>query len=233
MHFHLPKPMHGWREFAGEIAIIVIGVSIALGAEQIVENVHWREEVEATRDALLRDASNNLGAALWRQKQQGCVNRRLNEISKIFEAHSRGQRLSLRGNVGHPVFYGGPQTGWQVALSSQAVAHMSLEEKLGFGNAFDNYANMTDVLKREQDAWLKLGLLDHEEVLNEGDWSALHQSEAEAASLAARMQIITNYVLAANNLGQPPSQLPSAPGVTAALDQFCAPVLGNPNQHSV
>lgn len=20
MHFHLPKPMHGWREFAGEVA---------------------------------------------------------------------------------------------------------------------------------------------------------------------------------------------------------------------
>ena len=30
MHFHLPKPLHGWREFAGEVAIIVIGVLIAL-----------------------------------------------------------------------------------------------------------------------------------------------------------------------------------------------------------
>jgi len=32
MHFHLPKPLHGWREFAGEVGIIVIGVLIALGA---------------------------------------------------------------------------------------------------------------------------------------------------------------------------------------------------------
>jgi len=23
MHFHLPKPLHGWREFAGEVGIIV------------------------------------------------------------------------------------------------------------------------------------------------------------------------------------------------------------------
>jgi hypothetical protein len=30
MHFHLPKPLHGWREFAGEVGIIVIGVLIAL-----------------------------------------------------------------------------------------------------------------------------------------------------------------------------------------------------------
>ena len=33
MHFHLPKPLHGWREFAGEVGIIVLGVLIALGAE--------------------------------------------------------------------------------------------------------------------------------------------------------------------------------------------------------
>jgi hypothetical protein len=26
VHFHLPKPLHDWREFAGEVGIIVIGV---------------------------------------------------------------------------------------------------------------------------------------------------------------------------------------------------------------
>jgi uncharacterized membrane protein YraQ (UPF0718 family) len=29
MHFHLPKPLHGWREFKGEVGIIVLGVLIA------------------------------------------------------------------------------------------------------------------------------------------------------------------------------------------------------------
>jgi hypothetical protein len=24
-HFHVPKPLHGWREFIGEVGIIVIG----------------------------------------------------------------------------------------------------------------------------------------------------------------------------------------------------------------
>ena len=38
MHFHLPKPLHGWREFVGEVGIIVIGVLIALGAQQVVED---------------------------------------------------------------------------------------------------------------------------------------------------------------------------------------------------
>lgn len=35
MHIHLPKPLHGWREFLAEVGIIVLGVLIALGAEQL------------------------------------------------------------------------------------------------------------------------------------------------------------------------------------------------------
>ena len=54
MHFHLPKPLHGWREFWGEVGIIVIGVLIALGAQQVVESardrrvalVRWRGRAE-------------------------------------------------------------------------------------------------------------------------------------------------------------------------------------------
>ena len=55
MHFHLPKPLHGWREFVGEVGIIVIGVLIALAAEQIVTNWHWRREVRETDRRLRED----------------------------------------------------------------------------------------------------------------------------------------------------------------------------------
>ena len=52
MHFHLPKPLHGWREFAGEVGIIVIGVLIALGAEQVLERWHDHERVDRAIEAL-------------------------------------------------------------------------------------------------------------------------------------------------------------------------------------
>jgi hypothetical protein len=49
MHFHLPKPLHGWREFAGEVGIIVIGVLIALGFEQAVESLNWASKARAAK----------------------------------------------------------------------------------------------------------------------------------------------------------------------------------------
>jgi hypothetical protein len=52
MHFHLPKPLHGWRAFAGEVGIIVIGVLIALSAERFAEYLHNRAQVRHGEEAL-------------------------------------------------------------------------------------------------------------------------------------------------------------------------------------
>lgn len=52
MHIHLPKPLHGWRALVGEIGIIVVGVLIALSAEQFAEFMHNRGQVRQGEEAL-------------------------------------------------------------------------------------------------------------------------------------------------------------------------------------
>src|SRR3954454_19287938 len=85
MHVHLPKPLHGWRAFAGEGGIIVIGVLIALGAEQGVEDIHSREEVKETRTALDAELAHNLAAFQGRLKIEPCVQARLDELERILD----------------------------------------------------------------------------------------------------------------------------------------------------
>ena len=51
MRFQLLKPLRGWREFAGEVGIIVLGVLIALGAQQVVQSFNDRENVAQLRSA--------------------------------------------------------------------------------------------------------------------------------------------------------------------------------------
>ena len=43
MRIQLPKPMHGWRAFVGEVGVIVLGVLLALGAQQAVEEMRIRD----------------------------------------------------------------------------------------------------------------------------------------------------------------------------------------------
>lgn len=59
MDVHLPKVPHSLRELAKEIAIIVVGVLIALFFEQLVQSWDWKQKVrsadEAMRAELLAD----------------------------------------------------------------------------------------------------------------------------------------------------------------------------------
>jgi hypothetical protein len=83
MHFHLPKPVHGWRELVGEVGIIVVGVLIALSAEQLVETVHERRVADETRDAIRAEFNNSLTSLALRGQSEPCVARRLAEVRQI------------------------------------------------------------------------------------------------------------------------------------------------------
>jgi|SRR5690348_8028565 len=80
MHFHLPKPLHGWREFAGEVGIIVIGVLIALAAEQVVETLHWNHVAGAARESVAEELEAEYFAAAEMAIAQPCVDRQLQLI---------------------------------------------------------------------------------------------------------------------------------------------------------
>lgn len=226
MHFHIPKPLHGWRQFVGEVGIIVLGVLIALGFEQFVSALHWRQETDAARQSLHEDVSDNLEEASARDFQQPCIDRRLAELATVFEQHTAGQPIRIQGVIGRPLVYTGSRATWQIALSSQALAHMPLREKLQFGRAFSAYENMDQVLGREQEAWLRLGMLNAPKQLQPGDWSVLHQAYAEAVSLNGRLQTITSDVLSTQTMGQKPkiSNQPP-PAIIAQIKALCTPIL--------
>src|SRR3954469_21289967 len=80
MHFHLPKPLHGWRAFVGEVGIIVVGVLIALGAEQVVESIHEREDIAQLRGALRGELADD--RARWEdmRAQDRCTESRFTAI---------------------------------------------------------------------------------------------------------------------------------------------------------
>jgi hypothetical protein len=52
MDIHSPKVPRGWRELAKEIAIIVVGVLIALFAEQVVQGWEWRHKVGVAKASM-------------------------------------------------------------------------------------------------------------------------------------------------------------------------------------
>ena len=45
------NPPHGWRAVVWELAIVTLGVLIALGVQQVAEAANWRSKVSDGRSA--------------------------------------------------------------------------------------------------------------------------------------------------------------------------------------
>src|SRR5262245_45327266 len=81
MRFRLPKPLHGWREFIGEVGIIVLGVLIALGFQQAVEAWQSMGERDRTVEALSSEAADMAVNATERIALEKCNDDRLAELA--------------------------------------------------------------------------------------------------------------------------------------------------------
>jgi len=85
MDIRQPKPIHGWLDFVKEVGIIVLGVSIALAAEQGVErwreNRQYREARSAIRDELNLNIMNIKRRGDWAP----CTARRLDEVGALLD----------------------------------------------------------------------------------------------------------------------------------------------------
>jgi hypothetical protein len=160
MHFRLPKPLHGWREFVGEVGIIVVGVLIALGAEQVVETVHERHSAAEARDNVRAEVRTNLDEIRSRLRTKGCIDRRLDELSAILARSGDGvlkpQPTWISRPPTGPFFFGR----WQSATASGRNSLFAPNEQDRFAEMYAVFTRFDDYQAREQSAWSVLRALE-------------------------------------------------------------------------
>lgn len=146
--------MHGWREFIGEVGIIVIGVLIALGAEQVVEAARWREQVSAGREALRADYIGIIVDAREREGEDACIRRRLSDLTLLL--NKSGGNLPPLGTIGNPPGRLWYPDSWDSLVASNVSVHMPRDEMLAYAG-IATQARMADATsQQEMDEWAKL-----------------------------------------------------------------------------
>ena len=155
MHFKLPQPLHGWREFAGEVGVIVLGVLIALGAQQVVEALHWRSETASLRESLHREIRDDQWSAALRVMISGCIRQRIarlqNELARPGAAwvadpiqggdEKRWSALPIAFRFpSMQSFYTSGH--WQTALAGGELAHMPAGERNGYSYTYQAIADL-------------------------------------------------------------------------------------------
>ncbi len=130
MDIHKPKPWHGLREFLKEIGTIVIGVLIALGAEQAVEWLHWRHVTHVAREALVFDFRRTIGQAARKDAYSPCVAVRIGQLSDALDQAQATKRLPPIGYGGMPLLPAWTLRSWNGLTSGQTLAHISNRDQL-------------------------------------------------------------------------------------------------------
>ena len=182
MHFHLPKPLHGWREFAGEVGIIVIGVLIALGADSLLEDWRWHRQVEQANETFKTELLTSAGNAYERFAIQDCLTGRLREIAARLDEPGPG----WRGMPAHfnnasayyfnalPVVYRPPTrnastSGWSNALSNGTINHLPIDRATILSALYTDVEKFQDDQREESIAIAKIGPLAEDRTLDSGE----------------------------------------------------------------
>jgi hypothetical protein len=129
MDIHKPKPWHGWREFLKEYLIIVVGVLTALGAEAVVERLHWRHQTELAHEALAYDMKRVTGWAGLVDAQSPCLGARLTELDAILDKAQDSGRFPPLGPLAKPIASAWNLRAWSGLTYGQTLAHMPNPEQ--------------------------------------------------------------------------------------------------------
>lgn len=224
MHFHKLKPAHGWRDFLGEIGIIVIGVLIALGAEQVVEAVRWREEVGSLRLALDHELGRDLGVYAEEMAQRRCVDRNFVDLERFYRDSATGRRDTFLRPIGRPAYFNSYFSVWD-ERGGNITQHLPLDVRIKYSELYDEFRNNETVRLSEREVWRSLAQFDGVEPLDHGDRMRLRELLTRAEQLNASTTANYDYILKiARPLGVQ-SIRDSIGFHLPYMDDFCRPLL--------
>jgi hypothetical protein len=207
MRFTLPKPLHGWRAFAGEVGIIVLGVLIALGAQQVAEGVQERGEARDAESEIRGELAHNIAMLRSRWAVRACVENRVDELQKLIDSARDDGTIATPKWVGRPQFWTMQLARWQTTLQAGRAALLPPDDLALYGSLYSFMDNVNALTAEEQMDWARLRSLEHLQRLTPAMAVQLTNTLQEARYRSWRMGIWTVQIeRLADRLHLPPAR---------------------------
>lgn len=192
------KPPHGWNAVAWELAIVTLGVFVALGAEQVVSNWHWQGEVRESDRRISNELGDNLANAYERLAINNCLEPWLAELRNELikgEPMWAGTRAGFANDIYNPGFppvyrtpnRPWPKDAWETALNGEILGHFRPERVAQFAALFDEASSLQRSQSEELDLAASLGDLAFTGPISAAERRANLKLVAKAAALNARI----------------------------------------------
>jgi hypothetical protein len=189
------RPARGWPEFIDEITIVVVGVILALSAQELLSQLHDRSAARTARTNVLAEVGGNITRYRERLRTQACIDRRLDLIARLLAGSAENRPVPHPLWLGRPQFWGSPTGRWQALLTERQNAFSS--DELGrLSTLYATFDQVRDFQESEQISWAKMRVLEQGVI----DPSVL--SEARIAYQEARLSNYQIYVAMTQAVGE-------------------------------
>ena len=188
------KPLQGWRMFAGEVGVVVLGVLLALGAQQAAESFNQRRQAAETRAALTNEIKETLAVLELRRIAQPCIDKRLSEVRALVDQWGRTGSYRTPTWISQATWFAVGTQRFDAAQSAGRLALLSSEEQYRIGLVHGGLVAFRAIQLDETNAWSQLRLL-------QSGADALSASDRTAVRLALQDASVLNY-LAKIRVGQ-------------------------------
>lgn len=146
-----PEPPSGWRTFAWEVAIVFIGVVLALAGERLIQEYNWNQDARKASADIEDELAEHRLAALERLAVQPCLKGQIKALHERLSVHRGGSWSGMPMLVGHVpptaqqrvivTAYRSPEPpwvdeAWQIARSSGALNHLASDDVARFARVY-------------------------------------------------------------------------------------------------
>lgn len=149
------------HDFFRDLLVTTLGVLIALGIGELVEEFRWKLRIEATEKAMNSELGLVYAVYLAEIELQPCVARRISELDEVISDLRRTGRAPAIANISFPPNYGGFGDSWALTTGSEIPLKMSPERVLQTATLWANEDIHTDLVNRLRDAFDRLLILEN------------------------------------------------------------------------
>jgi hypothetical protein len=190
------RPAKGWRAFAGEVGVVVLGVLLALAAQQTAETVNERREAAETRATLTNEIRETLALLELRRLAQPCIDRRLKEVRALVDQWGRTGSFKTPRWVSQATWFAVVTARFDAAQSAGRLALLPSEEQYRLGLVVGNLRSFQDIQSKEIETWGTLRMLQSgADALSAGDRTEIRVALQEASTLNYLAQIRVGQTL--------------------------------------
>lgn len=149
------KPPHGWNAVAWELAIVTLGVIIALAAQEWAENLSWRSKTRTATAAIRTEVGDHYASSVEWRLVMPCLMAQLDGLED--RVMKSGDRLDPAPVYSEPAF---PRfvlripskeydnSAWQAAIADGVTAHFQPELRTELSEHYQQVTALVNMTQR-------------------------------------------------------------------------------------